>query len=107
LKGSSNPYFRSDGWRKRSDIFSFEINFPFGGTVLSRDHIEEGGFPRSIGSDYGLESERKDLGIDMINGHMTTEANGEVFGFDEWVWSHMESKIISSSYKNALIEGET
>ena len=70
-------------------MFSFKINFPFRGTVLAGDHIEEGGLSRSIRSDNRLESKRKDLGVYMIDGDMTTESNGEVFGFDEGGWIHM------------------
>jgi hypothetical protein len=59
---------------------------------LPGDHIEEGGFSCSIRSDNRLESERKDLGVHMVNGDMTTESNGKVLGFDERGLGHIVKK---------------
>jgi hypothetical protein len=88
LERPSNTQFGSKSRRQGSDILSFKKDFPFSWTVLSGDHIEEGGLSRSIRSDNRLESKRKDLGVYMIDGDMTTEANSKVLRFDEWVLVH-------------------
>jgi hypothetical protein len=42
------------------------------------------------------------LKIDMIDGDMTAEANGKVFGFNDRIWVHLVRKISLEPYKECL-----
>ena len=72
--------------------FPLKKTFPFSRAVLPGDHIEEGGLSCAIRSDNRLESERKDLSVDMIDGDMTAESNGKVLGFNDGVLGHTDPK---------------
>ena len=65
----------------------------FGRTVLSGNHVEEGGLSCAVGSDDGLKGVGKNLEVDVIDGHMAAETDGEVFRFDDWFLIHLSCRL--------------
>jgi len=92
LEGSSNAQLGSKGRGERCDIVSLKEDASFSGAILPGDHIKESSLSCSIRTDNGFKCAGEDLKIDVIYGNMTAEANGKVFGFNDWSLPHIVRK---------------
>ncbi len=64
--------------RQTGDIFSFELDAAAAGRVKTGDAVEEGSFPRAIGTDETDDFSFVELKVDMVVGHEAAKSLGEL-----------------------------
>ena len=79
LKGARQALAVDDDGRQPGDALAVQHDFPLGGLVNARQHIEHGGLARAVRADQPVDLIFSDLKVEAVYRLQAAERNAEVF----------------------------